>query len=282
MASTEASTLPTDRLGHAQHASLARLSMLPTHEKPCAPAPHGRRLCCAARNTPAPSALRRPIMTKPYLTRSRKGLMLDWLGVEGDRIAAAFERVFRQEGTPFGSFALRWGGMHDGTEGVQWNVGMDPRLPERWVSVNLEGLRYDGWPLARLIANEMRRPTLPALVTTSPQLSTVRMSMDRELWTARNRVHWESIADLPLADITEPEWRRVLAEARSCLASRTGGRGRGTFAPKSGGAPVSAEITPHLAFRVTAVEVEDWERFIRDGLDRLDPLYEWTEERTGG
>jgi hypothetical protein len=206
--------------------------------------------------------------------------MLDWLGPEGDAIARAFERVFRREGTPFGSAALRWGGMHDGAEGVQRNVGIDPRIPERWVSVNLEGLRYDGWPLARLITREMRRPTLPALAIANPELGAIRMSMDREFWTGRNRVHWESIADLPLADITEPEWKRVLSEARSCLTSPGGGRGRASFVSKAG-EPVSAEVTPHLAFRVTAPRVDDWERFIRDGLHRLDPLFEWTAERAG-
>lgn len=206
--------------------------------------------------------------------------MLDWLGSEGDMIAGAFRRVLRRDGTPFGSSALRWGGMHDATEGVQWNAGMDPRLPERWVSVNLEGLRYDGWPLARLIRKEMLRPTLPALALGSTRLATVRMSMDREFWTGRNRVHWESIADLPLADITESEWRRVLSEARNCLASPGGGRSRASFVSKTG-AQVFAESTPHLAFRVTASEVDDWERFIRDGFDCLDPLYDWTEKRAG-
>jgi len=207
--------------------------------------------------------------------------MLDWLGPEGDVIARAFERVFRRDGTPFGSPALRWGGVHDGAEGVQWNVGMDPRSPERWVSVNLEGLRYDGWPLARLITKEMRRPSLPALAGASPHLNAVRMSMEREFWTGRNRVHWESIADIPLADTTDAEWRRVLSEARNCLASASGRRGRASFVPKSGSAPISAEVTPHLAFRVTAAQVDDWQQFIRDGLECLDPLYEWTAERAG-
>jgi hypothetical protein len=126
----------------------------------------------------------------------------------------------------------------------------------------------------------MRRPTLPALAIANPELGAIRMSMDREFWTGRNRVHWESIADLPLADITEPEWKRVLSEARSCLTSPGGGRGRASFVSKAG-EPVSAEVTPHLAFRVTAPRVDDWERFIRDGLHRLDPLFEWTAERAG-
>ena len=71
-------------------------------------------------------------------------LMLDWLGAEGAVIADAFERVFRRQGTSFGSPALQWGGVHDGSAGVQWNVGLDPRRLERWASMNLEGPKYSG------------------------------------------------------------------------------------------------------------------------------------------
>jgi hypothetical protein len=207
--------------------------------------------------------------------------MLDWLGLEGNSIANAFERVFKREGTAFGSAALSWGGMHDGVEGTQWNVGVDPRTPNRWVGVNLEGLKYDGWPLARLLAKELRKATLPTLAS-NPRLASVRVSMEREFWTARNRVHRESITDIPLSELTETEWRRVLAEARSCLASANGGRARGNFVSRSSGLEVSAELTPHLTFRVTAAEVHHWERFIRDGLDILDPLYEWTTKLARG
>ncbi|MFL5386349.1 MAG: hypothetical protein ACJ8GN_27845 [Longimicrobiaceae bacterium] len=206
--------------------------------------------------------------------------MLDWLGVEGDLIADAFERVFRRPGTPFGSAALHWGGLHDGNEGVQWNVGLDPRGPERWIGVNLEGMKYNGWPIARLIAKELKRATLPDFVASRRELETVHLVMERDFWGGRFRVHFEKIADAPLRDVTEAEWRRVLTEARSCLGSPSGGRGRRTFTPKTGrGLAQDTEVTPHLTFRLSVPVVDSWERFIREGIGRLDPLYEWTEQR---
>jgi hypothetical protein len=61
--------------------------------------------------------------------------------------------------------------------------------------VNLEGLRYDGWPLARLIVKETRRPTLPEFVASDAHLAELRMA--REFWTGRNRVHRDSIVTMP-------------------------------------------------------------------------------------
>jgi hypothetical protein len=67
--------------------------------------------------------------------------MLDWLGIEGDRIAAAFRRVFGERARPFGSRPIGWGGLSDGNEGVQWNVGFDPREGEHWVGLMGSGGR---------------------------------------------------------------------------------------------------------------------------------------------
>jgi hypothetical protein len=205
--------------------------------------------------------------------------MLEWIGQEGERIAAAFERIFRREGMTFGRPALHWGGLHDGNEGVQWNMGFDPDVPERWIGVNLEGLKYDGWPIARLIRKEQQRATLPGLIASHPELAATRLILERDYWTGRNRGHVERAADLPLRDVTDAAWRRVLADARGCLAASSGGRGTRMFTPKSGGPPRESEVTPHLTFRLGVPAVESWEQFIREGIDRLDPLYEWTLER---
>lgn len=207
--------------------------------------------------------------------------MLDWLGEEGDRISEAFGRVLRLPGESFGSASLHWGGLHTGYKGVQWNVGFDPRTGERWVGVNLEGLRYDGWPLARLIRSEQRKPTLLDLIRAEPDLREVRLRMTREHWAGRNRIHLESIADGALGELSAGEWRRILAEARKCLSSSAGGRATSTYQPLGGDAPVNTDLTPHLAFRLIDRAVDDWTQFIRIGVDRLEPLFEWTDELSG-
>lgn len=46
---------------------------------------------------------------------------------------------------------------------------MARRIPTRhgaaWLGVNLEGMKYDGWPVARLIERELSRPLLLARFT---------------------------------------------------------------------------------------------------------------------
>ena len=52
-------------------------------------------------------------------------------------------------------------GVSDGIEGVQWNAGYRARDGTVWLGVNLEGIKYDDWPVARLIEREFSRPLLP-------------------------------------------------------------------------------------------------------------------------
>ena len=54
-------------------------------------------------------------------------------------------------GRPFGTPRGRYQGVSDNAEGVQWNAGVDREQGSSWLGVNLEGMAYDDWPIARLI-----------------------------------------------------------------------------------------------------------------------------------
>jgi hypothetical protein len=86
--------------------------------------------------------------------------MLEWLGDEGERLCKAFTETFGQPCQPFGKRSTWIGGVSDGAPGVQWNASYDPRDRRQWVSVNLEGLEYEGWPVSRLIRRELADPKL--------------------------------------------------------------------------------------------------------------------------
>ena len=45
-------------------------------------------------------------------------------------------------------------------DGVQRNAGYRPGDGFVWLGVNLEGMRYDDWPVARLIERGISRPLL--------------------------------------------------------------------------------------------------------------------------
>ncbi|MDE0234381.1 MAG: hypothetical protein OXM62_05190 [bacterium] len=51
-------------------------------------------------------------------------------------------------------------GISDGNEGVQWNAGYYSHDGAVWLGVNLEGMKYDDWPVARLIEREISRPLI--------------------------------------------------------------------------------------------------------------------------
>lgn len=93
--------------------------------------------------------------------------MLEWLGDEGDRLRQAFIATFGQRCRAFGNQSTSIGGVSDDAEGVQWNASYDPRDLRKWVSVNLEGMEYDGWPVARLIRRELTNPKLLDVVKTA-------------------------------------------------------------------------------------------------------------------
>ena len=81
-------------------------------------------------------------------------------GSPADTLKALFREIFQCPGRDFGSPSRGVLGISDGNEGVQWNAGYYIRDGAVWLGVNLEGMKYDGWPVARLIEREISRPLL--------------------------------------------------------------------------------------------------------------------------
>ena len=79
-----------------------------------------------------------------------------------DTLKSLFRDIFQCRGRDFGSPSRGVLGISDGNEGVQWNAGYYPRDGAVWLGVNLEGMKYDDWPVARLVE---RKISLPLLLT---------------------------------------------------------------------------------------------------------------------
>jgi hypothetical protein len=223
-----------------------------------------------ARPDPQPSHSARPV--------------LEWLGEEGEELRSAFTEVFRGDPRPFGSRAMQSGGLSDGREGVQWNAGYDIRTATRWMGVNLEGLQYRGWPVARLIERELRSPTLPALVRRLGVTDPVTVWWTRDYWQAASRpeIAERFIAPTPIfvSRLTEDLWVEALREAAACLDA--GGRGRGmqevTLAKS--GKRVVGPVSPHLSIAFPIPGPVNWREFLTRGKTRLQPFYDWAIERS--
>jgi hypothetical protein len=210
--------------------------------------------------------------------------MLEWFGDEAVRIRVAFSKVFGSRWRPFGSAALQLGGLSDGRDGVQWNVAYDPRDGRRWVGVNLEGMQYDDWPVARLLERERRDPELLDLVRNDQGLHPVVVVWRRDYWQATSRpfIQERNIAPTPIAlgDLTEEGWRQALEEAYACLDGRRKHRGRAVqTVTLANGDQVQGEVSPHLMFRYFGPGDVEWEQLFREGKERMQPLYDWARRR---
>lgn len=144
-------------------------------------------------------------------------------------------------------------GVDDGNHGVQWNAWVDVG-PSGCVGVNLEGLEYDGWPVARLIEREFSSFSLFRTMThvNRPDEITVRWS--RDAWgPGGSRLPptypEHLILRVPLNDLTQDDWRRALVDAQACLNPERGFRGRARQQiTGAGGTRVLHWVTPHLQF----------------------------------
>jgi hypothetical protein len=186
---------------------------------------------------------------------------------------AAFSRVFCSGRTvkPFGSGGARHQGCSDGYEGVQWNAGVDRSRGVVTVGVNLEGMKYDGWPIARFIEAERRRPTLPSFIATYGEAATTELWFSRDAWQGASRPaireqHFGPEPPILLRDVSEALWQAMLREAYDCL-ELNGRRGRG-LQPVTlvSGKRVEKEVSPHLQIK----------RVVRSSarLDAMDDAFE--------
>jgi hypothetical protein len=211
--------------------------------------------------------------------------MLKWLGPEGDRLRIAFTKVFGSRYEPFGSLSLQVGGLSDGKKGVQWHVGYDPRDETRFAGVNLEGMQYDGWPVARLIERELKAPTLIEFVEGKEDVVGVSLLWRRDYWQkqARPEIVERYISPTPLvvSELTAEGWREALTGAGACLDSKRRRRGRATqTVTLLGGEQVTGEVSPHLTFWLTSEGGIAWEDFFRDVRTRMQSLHAWAVRRS--
>lgn len=211
--------------------------------------------------------------------------MLKWLGAESEELRQAFIKVFGGQHRPFGSRSIRTGGLSDAIQGVQWNAGYDPDDGSRWVGVNLEGMQYDGWPIARLIKREFQVPTLPRLISEVGDTDPMCVNLARDYWQvqARPKITEASISPTPLllSELTEHLWRQALDGALGCLNSVRHGRGRAkqTVTLAGSGQKVHGYVSPHLTIMLPTSSRTPWLNFLAESKPRLQPFYDWAVER---
>ena len=180
---------------------------------------------------------------------------------EVTRLVQTFVQEFGPDHKLFGGKSLGHRGICDAAQGVQWNAWVSLRDGSGVFGVNLEGMKYDDWPIARFIERELETPTLFSVVARIPLPSRVQLSWQRDCWQASVRIKILE-GDIPpspihLDRVTPANWQQMLAEAQQCLNAKKDfrGRGRQDVTLAKSGQRVERHVTSHLQFRTTL-----WER----------------------
>jgi hypothetical protein len=180
----------------------------------------------------------------------------------------------------------RFVGSHDDASGVQWHVSVDRSDLARWLAVNLEGLAYKDWPIARFITREMESPELPLLASQVDDANLVFVHLTRDAWSGpRTRVAVEQWSLLPrraLSLLTATVWQRAVGAARGCLAAPGGGRGTATLTRVKNHLRDEFEVSPHLnvgvVLQARGTQLERL-RELQKAQAQLQPIYEFFVRR---
>ncbi len=195
-------------------------------------------------------------------------------------VIGLFRDLFECTGQRFGSPSLGVLGICDGNNGVQWNAGYSQLVECAFLGVNLEGLEYDGWPVARLIERELSRPRLLSEYRARvARPGRVDVSWKRDAWQASSRVRIteRDIAPTPIAldRLDAAGWARALGGARECLDPRRKyrGRRRTRVTLLRSGRVVERWVSPHLQFKTRLYGFDSYT--MQQARDDLDGLHEF-------
>lgn len=190
------------------------------------------------------------------LTVNGGGVAVNLFEERAEVVIGLFQDLFECEGQRFGSVPFSVLGTSDGIEGVQWNIWCSRYDGLACLGVNLEGKKYDGWPVARLIEQELSQPhLLTEYRARVPRPEKVMVNWARDAWQVSSRVpiRDSAIAPTPIAldQLDTDGWARALREARECLDPKRNyrGRRRTEVTLLRSGRLVERWISPHLQFR---------------------------------
>ena len=201
-----------------------------------------------------------------------------------------FKSFFKVEPRPFGQKNFSKKGFSDNCNGVQWNTSIDRDTGVATLGVNLEGMKYQDWPIARFLIREKSESKIPGL-STQAGADEVYVGLYRDAWQAAARLIIEERFiignDILLSDLNSELWSDMIDEALLCLNSENDFRGRKTQSVtiKKTGKVVEKEVSPHLNVYTNLWDsppddIEDITNIFEAAYNRLLPVYELVKTQT--
>jgi hypothetical protein len=201
----------------------------------------------------------------------------------------AFKELFHIDQPPkFGSRSLKRRGWYDGNKGVQWNTGVEWHDVESgiaYLGVNLEGMKYKDWPIARLIKRELENQRLFEIIAILQDPPKIELWWWRDAWQIQRRLGFKENRIKPtptaLSNLSQHEWSQTLHEAQGCLATPEGRRATQEITLQDG-QKAEREVSPHIQFRQRLpwpATAEELGSAMRSARENLQPLHAFLTER---
>jgi len=198
-----------------------------------------------------------------------------------------FTSLLNIKGRTFGQLNRPVFGMSDGNEGVQWNIAVwtNKNKQNIQLGINLEGMKYNNWPIANFILSELEQSTIQKIKSTLKQPENIHIRFLRDAWQATSRPNivekYLGGQEWSFAETDSNRWRSILTEALDCLNKQKNYRGRAkqlvTYEnkPKNGERIRNLPVTPHLLIW-TAINLSgDITQNLNSGITQLKPVHEW-------
>lgn len=195
-----------------------------------------------------------------------------------------FTTLLGVKGRPFGQLNRPSFGISDGNEGVQWNMSVSTDTEVVRVGVNLEGMKYQNWPIASFIKSELESQQIDAIRSKLINPEQVFVQFSRDAWQAASR---PTIVERTLggkvcsiAELDMDQWALTLTDALSCLSDANDHRGRAvqnvTVINKKNEHQVrQMSVSPHLRVWMQLPSEGDAQENLKNVIAELKPVYDW-------
>lgn len=199
------------------------------------------------------------------------------------------KKIFGDQGRKFGTSKMPYQGVSNARDGVQWHFVIDRKRGFTRMGINLEGLKYDGWPIARLISRELENPKLLEFKGSLSHPKDIYVYMRRDAWqvTARPAIEEQIIGDIPISDLTPAQWEFMLCEADGCLDKTSGSISRAIqkVTLKKKKERRTMQVSPHLMlycllWYTAPNDLEEGLALVIKKMNNLQPLFGFVESRS--
>lgn len=165
-----------------------------------------------------------------------------------DQILNVFNSILKINGRQFGQNGKEYYGLSDDAKGVQWNIAISKENKNTRLGVNLEGMKYKDWPIAKFIENEKNKMSLCNTGELS-QADKIIVGFYRDAWQCASRPDIDEYhiqKETPLSQLNEDIYNSMLNEAYDCLNSNKNHRGRAKQYVTTTKNKKLMEVSPHL------------------------------------